>query len=31
MLIKAVTAAEQHERICKTCVLALNGGYRMNE
>jgi acyl-CoA dehydrogenase len=31
MLIKAVPAAEQYERILNTCVLALNGEYRMND
>ena len=31
MLIKAVPAAEQYERIWKTCVLTLNGEYRMND
>jgi hypothetical protein len=31
MLIKAVPAPEQYERIWQSNVLALNGEYRMND
>jgi acyl-CoA dehydrogenase len=31
MLIRAVPAAEQRRRIWETCVLSLNGEYRMND
>ena len=31
MLIRAVPAAEQSQRIWETCVLSLNGEYQMNE
>jgi hypothetical protein len=31
MLIRAVSAPEQYDRIWKSCVLTLNGEYRMNE